>query len=67
MRLAMSRPRERKLARAARLLETSSLAVEEIARDCGFGNSAYFYRTFARRYSASPRAFRLAARQRVAP
>ena len=58
---------ERKLERAARLLSTTSLAVEEIARDCGFENSAYFYRTFARRYASSPRAFRLEARQLVAP
>lgn len=58
---------ESKLTRAARLLTTSTLAVEEIARDCGFGNSAYFYRSFARRFGTSPRAFRLAARRQVAP
>lgn len=64
-------PREwvlsRRLERAARLLATSTLAVEEIGRDCGFANSAYFYRTFAREFGETPRGYRLAARQRVAP
>ena len=64
-------PREwilaRRLERAARLLATTPLAVEEIGRDCGFANSAYFYRTFAREFGQTPRTYRLAARQRVAP
>ncbi|HEX8550830.1 MAG TPA: AraC family transcriptional regulator [Abditibacteriaceae bacterium] len=56
---------ERKLERAASLLSTSQRSIEEIARDCGFQNASYFYRTFARRYKMAPRAFRLRASRAV--
>jgi AraC-like DNA-binding protein/mannose-6-phosphate isomerase-like protein (cupin superfamily) len=50
---------ERKLESAAALLVGTQRTAEDIARACGFSNTSYFYRTFARRYKLSPRAFRL--------
>lgn len=56
-----------RLARAARLLTTTSRAILEIALECGFPNLSYFYRCFGERYELSPRAYRRAARRPVAP
>jgi transcriptional regulator GlxA family with amidase domain len=43
---------------AQRLLETTALAVEEVARAAGFGTVETLRRAFARRVGASPRAYR---------
>jgi transcriptional regulator GlxA family with amidase domain len=43
---------------ARRLLETTNLAVEEVARAAGFGTVETFRRAFARRVGASPRQYR---------
>ncbi|HYL52271.1 MAG TPA: GlxA family transcriptional regulator [Acidimicrobiia bacterium] len=43
---------------ARRLLETTSLPVEEIARDCGFGTVETLRRAFGRRVGASPSDYR---------
>jgi transcriptional regulator GlxA family with amidase domain len=43
---------------ARRLLETTSLPVEEIARTCGFGTVDTLRRAFARRVGASPTDYR---------
>jgi AraC family cel operon transcriptional repressor len=44
--------------RAAVALATSGTEVATIAFDLGFGNLAYFYRQFKRRYGVSPGAYR---------
>jgi transcriptional regulator GlxA family with amidase domain len=43
---------------ARRLLETTSLPVEAVARDCGFGTVETLRRAFARRVGASPSDYR---------
>jgi transcriptional regulator GlxA family with amidase domain len=43
---------------ARRLLETTSLSVEEISRGCGFGTVETLRRAFARRVGASPTDYR---------
>jgi transcriptional regulator GlxA family with amidase domain len=43
---------------ARRLLETTSLSVEEIARGCGFGTVETLRRAFARRVGATPTEYR---------
>ena len=43
---------------ARRLLETTNLSIEEIARASGFGTLETMRRSFARRVGASPRAYR---------
>ena len=43
---------------ARRLLETTALTVEEIARAAGFGTAETFRRAFARRVGASPTEYR---------
>lgn len=55
-------PREAQLAlrldRSAHLLARTSLAVNEVARLCGFADQFHFSRRFRAAYGASPRAFR---------
>jgi transcriptional regulator GlxA family with amidase domain len=43
---------------ARRLLETTSLSIEEVAQTSGFGTLETMRRSFARRVGASPRAYR---------
>lgn len=47
-----------KLNRAATLLRTTSLTVQEIMFDCGFNNKSWFYRKFAETYNMSPKEYR---------
>jgi AraC-like DNA-binding protein len=57
--------RDRRLARAHRLLSNSRLAdrtIGAIAFDVGFGDLSYFNRTFRRRYGATPSEIRNSAR-----
>ncbi len=49
----------RRLERAALLLRTSNLSIDEIAAKCGFLNLSYFYREFKAHYRLSPRRYRL--------
>ncbi|MCZ2496369.1 helix-turn-helix domain-containing protein [Xylophilus sp. Kf1] len=49
---------ERRLARARELLLGSTLQVREVARQCGYGDEAYFARRFRQVVGCSPRAFR---------
>ncbi len=41
-----------------RLLNTSTLSVQEIMFKCGFNNKAYFYRIFAQKYQCTPKEYR---------
>ncbi len=50
--------------RAQELLETSSLPVEEIARQCGFGTSINMRQHFTRQVRVSPNGYRHAFQQR---
>jgi AraC-like DNA-binding protein len=43
---------------AQRLLETTDLPVEAIARDCGLGSAANLRKHFARALTTSPQAYR---------
>lgn len=47
-----------KLSRAAHLLKTTDMTVQEIMFDCGFNNKSYFYRTFSATYGMSPKEYR---------
>lgn len=47
-----------RLIRAARLLESTSLPVTEVAAECGFENLSYFHRLFKTRYRCSPLRYR---------
>ncbi|WP_376783469.1 helix-turn-helix domain-containing protein [Miniimonas arenae] len=47
-----------RLAHAQRLLESSDLAIEEVAREAGFGEPAVLRQHFARTLGTSPRAYR---------
>ncbi|MFC3800427.1 helix-turn-helix domain-containing protein [Cohnella sp. GCM10012308] len=48
-----------RLAQARLLLEQQDLTVSEIMERVGFGNESYFYRLFKRRYSVTPKEYRL--------
>ena len=50
---------EMRLAYASRELTMSARPILEIAMDAGFENLSYFYRLFTRRFSMTPRQFRL--------
>ena len=52
---------ELRLARAARLLRSSDLTTEEIARRIGYGSNAALARAFRSRYGVTPAAFRARA------
>lgn len=43
---------------AARLLRTEDTSIEEVASLCGFENTSYFYRLFARQFGATPKRYR---------
>ncbi|WP_394788901.1 helix-turn-helix domain-containing protein [Rhodoferax sp.] len=47
-----------RMARAARLLTESALAVKEVAWACGFANTSYFIQTFKTQHGATPKAYR---------
>lgn len=49
-----------RLLRAQELLESSDASIEQIARDCGFGNSAVLRHHFARSLQTTPQAYRRA-------
>ncbi len=46
------------LGRGMRLLENSNMAVEEVARECGFLSSTYFCRFFKRETGTTPAMYR---------
>ncbi|THF76220.1 AraC family transcriptional regulator [Cohnella fermenti] len=48
-----------RLSRARQYLEQQDLTVAEIMEKVGFGNESYFYRLFKRRYSVTPKEYRL--------
>ena len=43
---------------ATRLLRTSEISVEEVARQCGFNYASYFIRVFEKQYGLSPTRYR---------
>ena len=47
-----------RLSHGMRLLENSTLSVEEVARDCGFGSATYFCRFFKREAGTTPAMYR---------
>lgn len=47
-----------RLARAAHLLKSTSLSVEEVALAVGYENKSYFHRIFAARFGVSPKKYR---------
>jgi AraC family cel operon transcriptional repressor len=44
--------------RAARHLDMTSLSIQEIAHDCGYGSLSHFYHSFNQRYHVSPKKYR---------
>jgi len=56
-----------RLRRAATLLATTTRTVTEIAYACGFTSASYFTRRFREAHGASPRQFRVAARNAFVP
>jgi AraC family transcriptional activator of pobA len=53
---------ERRMAEARKLLVQTDLTVEEVGRRVGYGDSAYFVRSFRRVHSATPLGWRRAGR-----
>ena len=51
--------REKRLNKAASLLTSTRLTVEEIIEAVGYDNTSYFYRIFKARYKMSPREYRI--------
>jgi AraC-like DNA-binding protein len=49
---------QKRLERAAELLEDSALPIEEIGFKVGFGDRSSFYHAFVRRYGIAPQQFR---------
>ena len=49
---------ERRLRRAAHLLENSYLSVKEIAHNVGYGHASSFIRAFERRFTQAPARYR---------
>lgn len=47
-----------RLSRAAMLLRTTDLPIQEIAIQCGYTNQSFFYRKFQERYHCSPKQYR---------
>jgi two-component system response regulator YesN len=58
------RLRDLRLAEACRLLEQSSLSVEEVAHACGYPNTTYFHRLFKQKYQLTPGSYRKQARDK---
>ncbi len=54
--------RERRLKKAAQLIEVTDLRLSSIAFDCGFSDLAHFSKSFHKTYGSSPRDFRLNAK-----
>ncbi|MEM9349905.1 MAG: AraC family transcriptional regulator [Pseudomonadota bacterium] len=48
---------------AARLLRTEDTSIETIASLCGFENTSYFYRLFARSFGETPKRYRAAQKR----
>lgn len=49
---------EKRLSRAASLLKSTVLSVEEVALSVGYENKSYFHRIFSARYGTSPKKYR---------
>ena len=58
--------RQKRLARAKLLLESSDRSVTDIAFDVGFGSVSHFVHTFRRRYQITPHRIRTTQRERHA-
>lgn len=50
--------RERKMDRAARLLKTTDMTVQEVIYACGFNNRPHFYKEFEKLYGMTPKEYR---------
>ena len=57
--------KEKRLAKAARLLKGGNMRVSQIARRCGFDSENYFRQQFRERFGMSPRQFRANGRLRA--
>lgn len=51
--------KNRRLEKAAELLELSDLRISEVAIDCGFGDLSHFSKAFQEKYKTSPTQYRL--------
>lgn len=49
---------EKRLSRAASLLKSTKLSVEEVALSVGYENKSYFHRIFSAKYGTSPKKYR---------
>ncbi len=49
---------EKRLQKAAFLLETTQIPINDICMDVGYNNFSYFYRLFKEKYGVTPRAYR---------
>ena len=56
--------KEKRLAKAARLLKNGNMRISQIARRCGFDSENYFRQQFRERFGMSPRQFRANGRLR---
>jgi len=58
---------EARLAYAASRLATTNERIIDIALDCGFENLGHFYKVFGKKFTASPRQYRLQQQRIVGP
>lgn len=58
---------EERIERAAMLLATTPMEITDIALECGFNNLSNFYHLFRKRFTDSPRAWRLKSQCIVMP
>lgn len=56
--------RTTRLETAAQLITNSSLPINEVARNVGYGSAEHFTRAFRQHYGLAPRAYRRASRSR---
>lgn len=56
--------KEQKMALAVKLLQTTTLNVQEIIYRCGFNNRSHFYKEFSKKYGCSPKEYRSTNKQK---
>lgn len=55
--------KEQRINRAAKLIKTTALTIQEVMYRTGFNNRSHFYREFAKRYQKTPKEYREAERE----
>lgn len=56
--------KDQRMILAVKLLQTTTLNVQEIIYRCGFNNRSHFYKEFSKKYDCSPKEYRTANKQK---